>query len=162
MPRIFLKSDREFSRYGFFFQFFRFYFKLTILTNANGLIYARNAAILFPHDTAAQVGQICPDSFRLGRTPWELRPPKFLNVNAKVRFWLRLVTVSTAISGFLSAIIVQELADNRCAKYELPNLITVSTTGTWLPRYFVTLTQAFRYAEASLVPLRGSASPFGR
>jgi len=60
-----------------FFPFFRFYFKLTILTNANGLIYARNAAILFPHDTAAQVGQICPDSFRLGRTPWELRPPNF-------------------------------------------------------------------------------------
>jgi len=84
--------------------------------------------------------------------PWELRPPKFLNFNAKVRTWLRLVTVSTAISGFLSAIIVHKLADNRCAKYELSSLITVSTAGTrtWLPLYFVTLTQSFRYAEASL------------
>ena len=93
--------------------------------------------------------KFCPDSFRLDRTPWELRPPKFFNFNAKLRIWLRLVTASTAISEFLSAIVVDRLADNRCAKYELPSLITVSTAGTqtWLPRY---LTQAFRYAEASL------------
>ena len=51
------------------FRFLRLFFKVTILTNANGLIYTRDAAIPLPHDTAAQVGQIYPDRYWLGCTP---------------------------------------------------------------------------------------------
>jgi len=108
--------------------------KVTISSVSSTLIYTRGAATPLPQDTAAAAGQCLPYKIWIGRTPWELLQPKLLNFNAKVRFWLSLVTVITAISGFLSAIMVDTLVSNQAAIYELPALITASTAGsqTWL------------------------------
>ena len=108
--------------------------KATTLTVSSALIYTRGAAIPHPRDTAAAVGQLCAYIFFLRGTPWELQPPKLLNFNSEVRIWRQLLTTGTRISWLLSEIMVDNTPDQRSAEYQLPSLITASTTGTqtWL------------------------------
>ena len=112
------------------FRFFRFSENLTTWAPSSGLSCTRSAPALLTQDKAAKAGQFCAHILWLQGTPWELRPPKMLNFNAKVRIWRKLVTAGIGLSGLLSSIVVDKLADSRCAEYELPTSIAASTAGT--------------------------------
>jgi len=125
---------------------------VTISSFSSALIYTHGAAIPLPQDTTAAVGQFLPYKIWIARTPWALLQPKLLNFNAKVRIWLSLVTAITAISRFLSAIMVDKLVDNQAAIYELPGLITALTAGsqTWLATQYCHFCRRHHHDEVCL------------